>query len=132
MSLIETDVFRWLKANPFYQHLGFELLSDQEINLKLVIKQDLLNTNKTLHGGVHASMLDMVQTILLRSLYQSHVIATNQDIHYFAPSRSGELFAKAKVLQKGYKIATTEAEIIDENKKVIAKGTGIYRIKRLD
>jgi acyl-coenzyme A thioesterase PaaI-like protein len=32
------------------------------------------------------------------------------------------------VLQKGYKVAMTEAEIIDDQHHIIAKGTGVYKI----
>jgi acyl-CoA thioesterase len=43
---------------------------------------------------------------------------------------SGEIFAEAKVLQQGYKIAFTEGEIKDSNGNIIAKGTGIFKLIR--
>lgn len=131
MLTLQSELQKSLEDNPFFKHLGFEILhEDSEIVLKLPLKQDLLNTNKTLHGGVHASMLDTVQTVVLRSLYQRNVFALNLDVHYFAPSASGDLYARAKVLQKGYKLATVEAEITDEQQQLIAKGTGVYKIAR--
>lgn len=132
MPRLDLEVYKMMERNPFYKHIGFELVHslEDEILIKLSMKNDLLNTNKILHGGVHASMLDTVQTITLRSIYQCPVTAMNLDVHYFAPVNTGPLFARAKLLQKGYKMAVLEAEIIDENETLIAKGTGTYKINR--
>lgn len=129
---LQSELTRRLEENPFFNHLGFEIVEGEgsEIMLKLPVKQDLLNTNKTLHGGVHASMLDSISTVVLRSLYQTQVRAVNLDVHYFAKSVSGNLYARAKVLQQGYKLATLEAEIVDDGQQLIAKGTGVYKIVR--
>lgn len=126
------EVLNCIENNPFFRHIGFEIVNEREgdILLKLSLKEELLNTNKTLHGGVHASMLDTVQALALRSLYQCPVAAMNLDVHYFAAVNSGDLFARAKILQKGYKLATIEAEITDCNNQIIAKGTGVYKIIR--
>ena len=132
VSRLDWEIYEMMERNPFFKHIGFELVnsSEEEILLKLSIKTDLLNTNKSLHGGVHASMLDTVQSIALRSVYHCPVTAMNLDVHYFAPANTGHLFARAKLLQKGYKMAVLEAEIIDENATLIAKGTGTYKIVR--
>jgi uncharacterized protein (TIGR00369 family) len=132
LSVLNTELHKYIENNPFNNHIGFELVTEKkdEILLKLSLKRELLNTNKTVHGGVHASMLDTVQSIVLRLIYQSPVAAMNLDVHYFSPAHSGHLFAKAKILQKGYKLATIEAEIVDIHQQLIAKGTGIYRIIR--
>lgn len=132
MINLQSELTRILEGNPFYQHLGFEIVEEEgkEMVLKLPLKQDLLNTNKTLHGGVHASMLDAVSSVVLRSLYQTQVSAVNLDVHYFAKSVSGNLYARAKVLQQGYKLATFEAVIVDDHQRLIAKGTGVYKIAR--
>ncbi|WP_066308608.1 PaaI family thioesterase [Bacillus sp. FJAT-29814] len=132
MLKLQSEFQQRLENNPFFKHIGFEFIKEEgsEIVLKLPLKQDLLNTNKTLHGGVHASILDAVQTVVLRNLYKCSVSALNLDVHYFAPSVSGNLFARAKVLQQGYKLATVEAKITDEQQQLIAKGTGVYKIAR--
>lgn len=132
MPILTKEVQKCIENNPFFRHIGFEIVNVNEgdVLLKLSLKEELLNTNKTLHGGVHASMLDTVQSLALRTLYQVPVATMNLDVHYFAAVNSGDLFARAKILQKGYKIATIEAEIIDSKNQLIAKGTGIYKIIR--
>lgn len=132
LKVMEKEMFKGINKNPFFNHIGFEIVSghEDELSLKLEVKKELFNTNNSLHGGVHASMLDMVQTIHLRKIYHTSVSAVNLDVHYFAPTNTGDLFARAKVLQQGYKLATIESEILDENHQLIAKGTGVYKILR--
>lgn len=129
---MNSELRKLVEDNSFYNHIGFELVSEkeEEILLKLTLKRELLNTNKTVHGGVHASMLDAIQSMVLRATYQTSIAAMNLDVHYFATAQTGILFARATILQKGFKLATVEAEIIDENQVLIAKGTGLYRIIR--
>ncbi|WP_223587789.1 PaaI family thioesterase [Neobacillus bataviensis] len=130
--MVEKEIYKIFEKNPFFKHIGFEIVSGNkdEILLKLAVKKELLNTNNSLHGGVHASMLDMVQSIQLRTIYQTSISTVNLDVHYFAPVNTGDLFASAKILQQSYKLATIESEIIDENNQLIAKGTGVYKIVR--
>lgn len=132
MLAVNGDVVNDWEENPFFTHMGFEVvnLEEDDILLKLPLKKELLNTNNIAHGGVHASMLSTVQTIVLRILYKAPVVAMNLEVHYFAPTNSGHLFARANIVQKGYKLATIEAEIVDEDDQRIAKGTGIFKILR--
>lgn len=132
MQEVNAYVLKQLETSPFFNHIGFELFryDDDQIGLRLPLKEELLNTNKTVHGGVHASMLAMIQTTVLHSIYQAPAVAMNLDVHYFTATNAGNLYAKAKILQKGYKLATVEAEIQDDQQQVVAKGTGIYKILR--
>ena len=132
LSVLNSELRKLVKDNSFYNHIGFELVSEKEaeILLKLTLKRELLNTNKTVHGGVHASMLDTIQSMVLRSTYQTPIAAMNLDVHFFAPAQTGILYGRAAILQKGFKLATVEAEIVDENQVLIAKGTGLYRVIR--
>ncbi|MBR8644750.1 PaaI family thioesterase [[Brevibacterium] frigoritolerans] len=112
--------------------MGFEIIRFEEgnVTIKLNIEEHLLNVNGTLHGGIHATMLDTILGMVTRSVTKSKVVTTSLTVHYLASISSGELFAEAKVLQKGYKIAFTEGEIKDAEGNIIAKGTGIFKIIR--
>jgi uncharacterized protein (TIGR00369 family) len=116
--------------SPYLKHVGFEifLLEKEDIVVKLSIKKEHHNTNHNLHGGVHAAMLDTVQSFILRSSYERSVVALNINVHYIAPSSSGDLYATAKIIQKGFKTATVESQITDPENHIIAKGTGVYQI----
>ncbi|MFD6209687.1 MULTISPECIES: PaaI family thioesterase [unclassified Peribacillus] len=126
------DIRNQFESSAFFSHIGFEIIRFEESNvtIKLNIEDHLLNVNGTLHGGIHATMLDTILGMVTRSVTKSKVVTTSLNVHYLASISSGELFAEAKVLQKGYKIAFTEGEIKDAEGNIIAKGTGIFKIIR--
>ncbi len=118
--------------NPFLNHLGFELvqLNEDSVALKLKVQPDHHNLNQTLHGGIHAAMLESIQSMIIQSIYKTKTSVMNLNVHYLSPVSTGEIIATAKIVQKGYKIATTEARMIDEKQQLIASGTGVYKILR--
>ncbi|MBO0997357.1 PaaI family thioesterase [Bacillus sp. SD075] len=126
------DIRNQFESSAFFSHIGFEIIRFEEgnVTIKLNIEEHLLNVNGTLHGGIHATMLDTILGMVTRSVTKSKVVTTSLTVHYLASISSGELFAEAKVLQKGYKIAFTEGEIKDIEGNIIAKGTGIFKIIR--
>ena len=56
------------EKSRFFSNMGFEIIEFQEnkVLLKLPINERLLNVNDTLHGGVHAAMLDQVLGMVTR------------------------------------------------------------------
>lgn len=132
MTAVEHKKIDWFDKNPFLNHLGFEAMAQdgKDIVVKLSIDSRHLNIQQNLHGGVHASMLDTVHSVALRSVYQTNVIALNLNVHYVTGINSGLITANARIIQQGYKIAAVESEIVDEQGVLIAKGSGVYKIKR--
>lgn len=120
------------EESPFYQYMGFELLAFEEnyVLLKLNVGKRFLNCNGTLHGGVHATMLDFIQGMLLRSVTKTKCATISLTTNYFAPFVEGEIFAEARILQLGYKNAFLEAEIKDSNNRSLAKGMGTFKLIR--
>jgi acyl-CoA thioesterase len=126
------DIRKSFEGSSFLSHMGIEIVRFEEGNvvLKLNIEDYLLNVNQTLHGGVHATMLDTILGMIVRSVSKTRVTTTNLTIHYLDSLSAGEIFAEAKVLKLGYKIAFAEGEIKDSNGNVIAKGTGTFKLIR--
>jgi uncharacterized protein (TIGR00369 family) len=132
VTAVEHKKIDWFGKNPFLTHLGFEAMEKdgKDIVVKLSIDSRHLNIQQNLHGGVHASMLDTVQTVALRSVYQTNVTALNLNVHYVTGINHGLITARARIIQQGYKIAAVESEIVDECGVLIAKGSGVYKIRR--
>jgi uncharacterized protein (TIGR00369 family) len=120
------------EKNPFLNHMGFEIEKQDknDIVIKLLIDSNHLNINKTLHGGVHAAMLDTIQSLALQTIYKTKVAAMNLNVHYLSARDSGPIFARARINQRGYKTAAVDSEIFDQHDVLIAKGAGIYKIIR--
>lgn len=120
------------EESSFFSHIGFEIIHFQEDNvlLKLPISDQLLNVNGTLHGGVHATMLDQILGMVTRVTTKTRCATINLNVNYLAASSNGDIFATAKILQKGYRIVTAEGELSDEQGNVLAKGIGTFKLIR--
>src|SRR5690625_3656738 len=100
--------------SPFVDHLGFEIIeqSSNQLLLKLIIKDYHLNTNGALHGGVNATMLDVVLGMAITNLTGQKCITVNLNISYLRALTEGEeIFAVGRIINEGYKIVTAEGEI---------------------
>ncbi|MDX8290964.1 PaaI family thioesterase [Metabacillus indicus] len=126
------EIRRSFEESPFFQHMGIDIVhfEENEVKIKLQMKEYVLNANGTLHGGVHATMLDYVQGMLLRSVSKTRCATINSSIQYLAPSTGGEIYAEGKILQLGYKTAFMEGEIRDSEGKLLAKGSGTFKLIR--
>ena len=115
---------------PFLHHLGLEVIRFEEgdVQIKLSMKECLLNTNHTLHGGVYAAVLDFIQSMHLRSVTKTRCVTTTSTVHYTAPVTGGVIFAEAEIISKGYKTAFVEGTIKDPAGKLLAKGTGTFKL----
>ncbi|MEH7377180.1 MULTISPECIES: PaaI family thioesterase [Bacillaceae] len=130
-------VNNWMKRaelrNSFDVSLGFDMiqLDGGEIILELPVSSSNLNPNGTLHGGVYASLLDIVMGVNIRNLAGHPLVTVNLNISYFATAVEGEkIIASAKILQQGYKIVSAEGEIRNYEGKLLAKGIGTFKILR--
>ncbi|MEH7309017.1 PaaI family thioesterase [Neobacillus drentensis] len=130
-------VNNWMKRaelrNSFDVSLGFDMiqLDEGEIILELPVSSSNLNPNGTLHGGVYASLLDIVIGVNIRNLVGHPLVTVNLNISYFAPAVEGEkIIASAKILHQGYKNVAAEGEIRNFEGKLLAKGIGTFKVLR--
>ncbi|UOQ94596.1 PaaI family thioesterase [Halobacillus shinanisalinarum] len=132
MTKVIDEVRESFESSPFFSHIGFEILNFEEGNvfLKLPIKEQLLNVNGTLHGGVHATMLDLILGMAIRSTTKTRCTTINLNVNYLAPSSGGEVFARGRILQQGYRTVTAEGELYDHEEKMLAKGIGTFKLIR--
>ncbi|MFE8699436.1 PaaI family thioesterase [Cytobacillus sp. FJAT-54145] len=120
------------KSSSFWDYLGFKTLQFEKENvvIELDIQEHHLNAINTLHGGVHAAMIDNIIGATINSVTKLPSTTINLSINYFAPVETGIITARANLLQIGYRIVTGEGVITDSNGKIIAKGTGTFKILR--
>ncbi|MDN4522993.1 PaaI family thioesterase [Fictibacillus fluitans] len=132
MPVTIEEIHQKFQQNPFFSHIGFEIVQfdEHKIRIKLDVREYLHNINGTLHGGVYATMLDNIMGMVTRSAAKAKVVTLHLSIQFLASISSGEIFAEATIQEQGYKLAFTEGEIKDENGKVLAKGMGTFKLIR--
>ncbi len=130
MPLTIDEIHKEFAHCPYLHHLGIEIVSFEEENvrIKLNIKNELLNTNGTLHGGVYASIIDFVQSMHLRSVTKTRCVTMSLTVHFTAPVKTGYIYAEAHIISKGHKTAFVDGVIKDEYGNVVSKGTGTFKL----
>jgi uncharacterized protein (TIGR00369 family) len=88
-----------------------------------------LNLLNLVHGGVLMSLLDnaMGLVVMLAETNERAVTAT-MNTHFLASNKGGLLLCEAELLHRTGRTLTLEAKVKDEEGKLLAWGSGSYRI----
>ena len=106
--------------------ISVEVIEEGTTEASLQLKQEHLQQTGLVHGGVVATMADIVAGLAAYTLMPEdhHVVTAELKVSYLHPGRGQALFAKGWVLKQGGRINFCEAEVyaIDNgSKKMIAK-----------
>ena len=111
---------------PIAETLGAELLSHGEgrASIRVPVRDEYKNPAGQLQGGMYGVMMDMAMAIA------SDGIATaSLQTSLLRPATQGHVIASAEVVRRGRNLIYAEAEVRDEDGKLLARGsqTGIPR-----
>lgn len=124
------------ESSPFWKLLGIEMdqLNPEYVRIKLSINQSFLNVNGSVHGGIVASMLDSIMGVTLRHQnYDAKVATVSLTTQFIAPVLEGMVvYATAKVVNAGRRIASLEAKLESESGEILASGVATFMIKRIE
>jgi uncharacterized protein (TIGR00369 family) len=103
-------------ANNFMQYIGFKA-TDIEAGLikgELVLEEHHLQQSKFLHGGVTATLADLVGGFASFTLVNDNqtVVTSDLKISYLNPGIGQKVLAKGWVIKAGNTLHFAEAEII--------------------
>lgn len=118
--------------SPFIADLGIRLdrAEDGEAEVSVDIPHRLTNRVGGAHGGVIASVIDVVMAQAVRSrLPKGKLVATvEMKVNYLAPGRSAAIRATARAVRVGGTLGTATAEVFDGAGALLAVGSGTYRV----
>jgi uncharacterized protein (TIGR00369 family) len=112
-------------SQSYCKLLGIEVINIGEdiAQLRLQINQNQFNQNGIIHGGVICSLADSAAAVLLLSIIESGKTLSTIElkINFLSSVKSGNVYADAKIIHKGSKIAVLEIDINNEEEQLIAK-----------
>lgn len=93
------------------------------------IREDLLNGNGVLHGGVTASVADeaawwAILTVLGRA--DQKMTTTELKVNYLRPIVGKKVVARGFVLKLGRTLAVTRIDVFDDRRRLAAHATVTY------
>ena len=137
-SLTEENKERMTKViamTPYMVHLGMELVDAQDSYAKIRLKYQDENSTaaKALHGGSIASLIDTTGAM---AAWTTAEVATPKyfgstvgvTVNYLSAVIGQDCFAEGRVLKRGKEVIYSEVRVTNEDGKLCAQGTVIYRI----
>jgi uncharacterized protein (TIGR00369 family) len=105
-----------LAAQPFSTLIGAELVAMEEgrAELRIPIKQELLQQNGFVHGGVLSYAADNAITFAGGSVLGPSVVTAEYKINYVRPAKGSALRVEAKVINRAKRLAVCSCEVFVE------------------
>lgn len=117
--------------SPFDKKLGLRVVEVErgKAVIELNIKQEFLNSNGIIHGGLTASLCDTAMGASAMTL-GVNPLTVEMKVNYLSPGGTdGKFIAVGRVIKEGRTLIFAESEIY-YNDKLIAKSIGTYIVKQ--
>lgn len=115
---------------PFHQWLGLEVIAvhPDGVELKATWREEwVVNPERRYtHGGVLAALIDIAADYALVSRTGRGVPTIDMRVDYHSPAMPGDLTLRGNVVNWGNQFAVAEAQIFDQQGKLLASGRGMY------
>ena len=133
-ALADKVADQMMENDPFSQWLGIKIIriNDGECELKMKIRDEMLNGFDIAHGGITFSLADSALAFASNS-HGRICVSLETSISHTKRCKSGDvIFAKAEEVSITNKIAIYNITITNQEKEVVAlfKGT-VYRTDKL-
>lgn len=127
----DKKVMEFFKKDRFADFIGLKLVQVEPgyAVAKVEIDDKHLNAVDIVQGGVTFTLADFAFAAASNSHGQL-AVGINVNITYFQPPRGKVLIAEAKEIYANSKLASYNVDVVDDNKELIARFTGmVYRKK---
>src|SRR5947208_14691892 len=124
--MLEARVRAMFQQARFVEELGIKVTKVREgsVETELAIRDSFRQQHGFIHAGVIATLGDHTAGGTARTVTgEQDVITIEFKINFLRPAKGNKLRCVGKVLRGGKHIATAEAEIFDEDEKLVAKLT---------
>lgn len=115
---------------PFSQLIGMRLIDIRygEAEIGIEMRDELRQPGGILHGGVTATLIDTAMAFAALSMLEPGERTSTVDltVHYLRPLVSGHFVCRAKTVRAGKRIFTMSAEVVNDEKKLIATALSTY------
>lgn len=126
-------------------HIRITSLTSTEIEIKIDMREDLVGNfvREILHGGVISSVLDVAGGLVASVELLKHLEGMEVEelgkrmakigtidlrVDFLRPGKGEYFVATGTILRKGSKVAVVRTELCNDQKVLIAAGTGTYLV----
>lgn len=124
------------RENSFWAHLVVEVVevTAGRVVVRVPVRDELRNApGAPLHGGVLSSLVDIAVGGALSTLHDEAgggvgQVTTDLNISFLGAVRGGAVTAEGRIVHKGRTVAFGEAELRDDDGRIVALGRATYLI----
>lgn len=111
--------------------MKLERLGPGRATLLLEVRQEHLQPQGAVHGGVTATLVDTAVGMALFTLVPptTEMATVDMTINFLSAHRRGRLRAEARVLRKGRRLAVGEVDVWNRAGERVAKGLVTYAMR---
>ena len=115
---------------PYHQWLGLKVMTVQDhgVEIKATWREEwVVNTERRYtHGGILAALVDLGADWAMVKKLGRGVPTIDLRVDYHAVALPGDLTVRGKVIRMGRQFSTAEAQVLDQQGKLLASGRGTY------
>jgi uncharacterized protein (TIGR00369 family) len=115
---------------PYHQWLGIKVvaLNPDGIELTATWREEwVVNVERRYtHGGILAALIDLAADYALVGRTGRGVPTIDMRVDYHAAAMPGDLTLRGKVVKWGSQFSVAEAQVFDQQGKLLASGRGTY------
>ncbi len=115
----------------FWGQLGCRIVyaNERQSNISLDVRDGHLNLFGIVHGGVLMSLLDNAMGLVaIMAAPGRKVVTANMNTQFLASATSGILYGEGEIVHATERTMTMQATIKDGSGKLLAWGSGAYRL----
>jgi uncharacterized protein (TIGR00369 family) len=102
-------------------------VSDGIAEFLIDIKPDFFHAAQAVHGSVYFKALDDASFFAVSSLVKDvFVLTASFNLYLLRPVSAGQMRAVGRVVHRSRRLFIAEAELFDENEKILARGGGTF------
>jgi len=124
------EVEQLVRRGPFHQWLGIKVLKVEEdgVELKATWREEwVVNPDRRYtHGGILATLVDIAADWAMVTRTGRGVPTIDMRVDYHAAAMPGDLVARGRIVKWGNTFSVAEAQVFDEDGKLLASGRGTY------
>lgn len=114
---------------PFDEFLEFsyERVSDEEVHIKLKVKDLYVNSVGVIHGGIISTLADVAAANVIRADEdgQQKAVTVDLNVSFLRPATGSFLVAKAEAVKEGRTLIHTLCSIYNDQDEMVAQSKAV-------
>jgi len=119
-----------LVANHFNEWMGLKIvgLDEEKIEIMMNWREEMISNPKArvTHGGILGALVDVAADFMIAAKLGAPAPTVDMRVDYHRAAMPGNLKAVGRIIRVGGTFSTAEAEVFDDDGKMVASGRGLY------